>query len=71
MLSTLQARGVGLFLDGNAVVAEPGSQLNDDDRRAIRANKPELIRLLFTSGLDVDVGELAGVKLVNTVIGAL
>jgi hypothetical protein len=48
LLDTLAARGVALDLDGDRLRIEaPVGELSDDDRKAIRADKSELIALLL------------------------
>jgi hypothetical protein len=46
LLSDFQARGIKLFPEGGNLAVEPASRLSDADRVAIRANKPELLRIL-------------------------
>jgi hypothetical protein len=46
LLSNFQARGIKLFPEGGNLAVEPASRLSDADRAAIRASKPELLRIL-------------------------
>ncbi len=46
LLESLTARGILLSVEGAALFAEPSSELTDDDRAAIRANKPQLAALV-------------------------
>jgi hypothetical protein len=46
LLENLKARGIRLSTNGQRVVVEPASRLTDQDREAIRAAKPELLRAL-------------------------
>ena len=50
LLSALHSRGILLIPDGEKLVAEPASRLSDADRAAIRALKPELMRILSAAG---------------------
>lgn len=72
MLSELHARGVVLIPEGSALrYLAPKGALTPELRQALIVHKPDLIRLLSTPALDAEAGELAAVKLVNTVIGDL
>jgi hypothetical protein len=50
LLSGLHSRGILLIPDGEKLVAEPASRLSEADRAAIRALKPELMRILSAAG---------------------
>ena len=43
LLASLNARGIRLIPDGNALIAQPASKLTDADREAIRAHKAGLV----------------------------
>ncbi len=45
LLQTLQARGVSIRIAGGNLIVNPRSLLTDELRDAIRAGKPELLRL--------------------------
>lgn len=45
LLQTLQTRGVCVRIDGHRLLVSPPDLLTDDLREAIRADKPELLRL--------------------------
>jgi hypothetical protein len=46
LLDDFQARGIRLIPEGGNLAVEPASRLSDADRAAIRACKPELLRIL-------------------------
>jgi TubC N-terminal docking domain len=46
IVQTLARRGIELTPDGDGIIVEPASRLTDDDRRVIRAHKPELLAYL-------------------------
>jgi hypothetical protein len=46
LLTDFQARGIRLIPEGGNLAVEPAERLSDADRVAIRANKPELLRIL-------------------------
>jgi hypothetical protein len=45
LLQHLQARGLHIRIDGRSLIVGPSELLTDDIRAAIRADKPELLRL--------------------------
>lgn len=70
VLLEAQRRGINLAAVGHSLrVDAPRGALTPELRQAIAAFKPDLLRLLSTPTLDADAGELAAVKLRNTVIG--
>ena len=70
ILAELRNRGVHLTVEGDALrYRGPRGALTPDLRQAVAHHKPELVRLLSTSALDADAGEVAAVKLRNTAIG--
>jgi len=46
LLRNFKARGIRLVPEGDKLAVEPASRLSDADRAAIRAYKPELLRIL-------------------------
>jgi hypothetical protein len=70
LLAELQNRGATLTVVGDRLRLEaPESALNDELLSAVAAHKPEILQLLSMPALNADAGELAAVKLRNTVIG--
>lgn len=72
LLTELRNRGAALTVVGDRLRVEaPVGVLSPEIRTALAAYKAELLSLLRTPTLDADAGELAAVKLRNTVIGDL
>lgn len=72
VLTELRHRGVELFVaHGTLRYRAPRGVLTPELRATLSAHKAELVRLLSMPGLDAEAGELAAVKLVNTIIGDL
>jgi hypothetical protein len=46
LIESLSSRGVSVWAERGIIKVSPSSALTDDDRQAIRANKPELLALL-------------------------
>ena len=46
LIAELRSRGVALVPDGDRLRCRPKSSLTEDDLAALRANKPEVLRLL-------------------------
>jgi hypothetical protein len=72
LLAELRRRRVELIPEGSALrYRAPQGALTAELREAVARHKPELVRLLTRAVLDADAGELAAVKLRNTIIGDL
>lgn len=70
VLLEAQRLGINLAAVGHTLrVDAPRGALTPELRRTIAAFKPDLLRLLSPPALDADAGELAAVKLRNTLIG--
>jgi TubC N-terminal docking domain len=70
ILTTLRQRGASVRVGGSDLVVEaPKGAFTPQLRQAVAAHKGDLLRLLQGPALDADAGELAAVKLRNTLIG--
>jgi len=70
LLTELRNLGAEVAVVGGRIRVEaPTGVLSTEIRTAVALHKAELLRLLSSPALDADAGEIAAVKLRNTIIG--